>query len=77
MKITVLNHKGDEVLTTAPKTTKEIDNVTHMTPKEIEKEFNRLVKEGYTPINEDKNETMNKFDVDTKEITMIYPLQGG
>jgi hypothetical protein len=76
MKIRILNEMGDQVLTDVS-TTEGIENVKKMTSKEIEKEFNRLVKEGYTPINETTKKEMKKFDSKVEEVTMIYPVIGG
>jgi len=76
MKLRILNEMGDLVLTDGP-TTKGIDNVKKMTTKEIETEFNKLVKEGYTPVNEKTKKVMKKFDSRVEEATMIYPVIGG
>ena len=76
MKLRILNESGDLVLTDAP-TTEGIENVKKMSSAELEKEFNRLVKEGYTPINESTKKVMNTFDPNTEEVTMIYPIIGG
>jgi len=76
MKLRILNEMGDQILTDAP-TTKGIENVKKMTSKEIKSEFNRLVKEGYTPINDKTKKIMNKFDTKVEEVTMLYPIIGG
>ena len=76
MKLRILNEMGDQVLTDA-KTTKGIENVKKMSSAEIETEFNRLVKEGYTPINEKTKKIMKRFDSKVKEVTMLYPVVGG
>ena len=61
MKLRILNEMGDLVLTDNP-TTEAIENVKKMTSAEIKKEFNCLVKEGYTPINEKTKTIMKKFE---------------
>lgn len=76
MRLRILNETGDLVLTDAP-TTKGIENVKKMSTEEINKEFNRLVKEGYTPINEKTKRVIKKFDPKVEEITAIYPVIGG
>lgn len=75
MKINVLDVSGHTVLTDT--TTEGIENVKKMTSTEIKKEFNRLIKEGYTPINDTTHEVMKSFDPKAEEVTMIYPLIGG
>ena len=67
---------GDIVLTNA-RTTKGIDNVKRMSTKEINAEFKRLVKEGYTPINETTKKVMKRFNSKVEEVTMLYPIIGG
>lgn len=76
MKLRILNEMGDLVLTDDP-TTKACKNINKMSSKEIEVEFNRLVKEGYTPINEKTKMIMKKFDSKVEEATMLYPIIGG
>jgi len=76
MRIRILNELGDQVLTDAP-TTKGIENVKKLSSKEIKSEFNRLVKEGYTPINEKTKSIMKGFSTKVEEITMLYPVVGG
>ena len=76
MRLRILNEKGDLVLTDVP-TTKGIENVKKMTTGEIETEFNKLVKDGYTPIDETTKKVMKKFDSKVEEVTMIYPVIGG
>jgi hypothetical protein len=76
MKLRILNELGDLVLTDAP-TTEGIENVKKMTTTEIETEFNRLVKEGYTPINDKTKKIMKGFNTKVEEVTMLYPVCGG
>ena len=76
MKLRILNELGDLVLTDAP-TTEGIENVKKMTTTEIETEFNRLVKEGYTPINDKTKNIMKGFSTKVEEVTMLYPVVGG
>jgi hypothetical protein len=76
MKLRILNELGDLVLTDAP-TTEGIENVKNMTTTEIETEFNRLVKEGYTPINDKTKKIMKGFSTKIEEVTMLYPVVGG
>jgi len=76
MRLRILNNLGDLVLTDAP-TTEGLDNVKNMTTAEIETEFNRLVKEGYTPINDKTKKIMKGFSTKVEEVTMLYPLIGG
>lgn len=76
MKIRILNESGDLVLTDTP-TTEGIENVKKLSSEEIEKEFNRLVKEGYTPIEEKTKKIMKQFDSKADEVTMLYPIIGG
>jgi maltodextrin utilization protein YvdJ len=76
MKLRILNESGDLVLTDAP-TTVGIENVKKMTTAEIEIEFNSLVKEGYTPINDKTKKIMKGFSTKVDEVTMLYPIIGG
>jgi len=76
MKLRVLNESGDLVLTDTP-TTEGIENVKSMTTAEIETEFNKLVKEGYTPINNKTKKIMKGFSTKVEEVTMLYPVIGG
>jgi hypothetical protein len=76
MKLRILNECGDLVLTDAP-TTVGIENVKKMTTAEIETEFNRLVKEGYTPVNDKTKKIMRGFSTKVEEVTMLYPIIGG
>ena len=76
MKLRIINETGDLVLTDTP-TTKGIENIKKMSTAEINKEFNRLVKEGYTPINEKTKKVMKRFNSKIEEVTMIYPVIGG
>ena len=76
MRLRILNNLGDLVLTDAP-TTEGLDNVKNMTTAEIETEFNRLVKEGYTPINDKTKKIMKGFSTKVEEVTMLYPVCGG
>ena len=76
MKLRILNELGDLVLTDAP-TTEGIENVKKMTTSEIEAEFNKLVKEGYTPINDKTKKIMKGFSTKVEEVTMLYPICGG
>jgi hypothetical protein len=76
MRLRILNNLGDLVLTDAP-TTEGLDNVKNMTTAEIETEFNRLVKEGYTPINDKTKKIMKGFSTKVEEVTMLYPVVGG
>lgn len=76
MKLRILNELGDLVLTDAP-TTEGIENVKKMTTSEIETEFNHLVKEGYTPINDKTKKIMKGFSTKVEEVTMLYPIIGG
>ena len=76
MRIRILNEMGDQILTDIS-TTEGIENVKKMSSQEINKEFNRLIKEGYTPINEKTKKIMKKFDSKVEEVTMLYPVIGG
>jgi hypothetical protein len=48
-----------------------------MTTAELETEFNKLVKEGYMPINDKTKKIMKKFSPDVEEVTVLYPVIGG
>jgi hypothetical protein len=76
MKLTILNHTGDTVLTDKPLTDSH-DRVKEMTTKEIKAEFDKLVKEGYTPINDKTNKIVKGRITKSSEITMLYPVIGG
>ena len=76
MRLRILNEAGDLVLTDGP-TTKGIENVKKMSSEEIKSEFKRLVKEGYTPINEKTKSIMSNFSTKVEEVTMLYPVIGG
>jgi hypothetical protein len=76
MRLRILNNLGDLVLTDAP-TTEGIENVKKMTTAEIETEFNKLVGEGYTPINDKTKKIMKGFNTKVEEVTMLYPIVGG
>ena len=76
MKLRILNEQGDLVLTDTP-TTEGIENVKQMTTKEIETEFNKLVKEGYTPINDKTKKIMKGYNSKVEEVTMLYPVIAG
>jgi len=76
MKIRLLNESGDLVLTDTP-TTEGIENIKKMTTAELESEFNRLVKEGYTPIDDKTKKIMKGFSTEVEEVTMLYPVIGG
>jgi hypothetical protein len=76
MRLRILNNLGDLVLTDAP-TTEGIENVKKMTTAEIETEFNKLVKEGYMPINDKTKKIMKGFSTKVEAVTMLYPIVGG
>ena len=76
MKVRILNEMGDLVLTDVP-TTEGIENVKKMSTAEIKEEFDRLIKEGYTPIDEKNNKVLKKFDEKVDSVTMLYPVIGG
>ena len=76
MQLRILNNLGDLVITDSP-TTVGIENVKKMTTAEIETEFNRLVKEGYTPIDDKTKKIMRGFSTRVEEITMLYPIISG
>lgn len=76
MRLRILNEFGDLVLTDT-QTTEGIENVKQMTTTEIETEFNGLVKEGYTPINDKTKKIMRGFSTKVEEVTMLYPICGG
>lgn len=76
MKLRILNELGDLVLTDTP-TTEGIENVKKMTTEELNSEFNRLVKEGYTPINDKTKKIMRGFSTKVEEVTLLYPVCGG
>lgn len=79
MKITVLNEKGHEVLTTEPITVEEArtEEIKKMSSDEIKKEFNRLITAGYTAVNDKTNRVIEKFDSKIEDITMLYPTVRG
>lgn len=76
MQLRILNNLGDLVLTDA-QTTEGIENVKQMTTQEIETAFNRLVEEGYTPINDKTKKIMKRFSPAVEEVTILYPVVGG
>jgi len=76
MKLRILNETGDTVLTDAPITEKH-DRVKEMSIKEINTEFNKLVKNGYTAIDDTTNKVMKRFNKKVESVTMLYPTIGG
>ena len=76
MKLTILNETGDTVLTDRPLSDMH-DRVKEMTSQEIEKEFNKLIKDGYTPINDKTNKIVKGRITETDEVTMLYPVISG
>lgn len=79
MRITILNKTGHEVLTTEPLTEIETrtEQIRNMSPEELEKEFNNLIKEGYTAVDEKTNKIMERFDDKVENIRMLYPTIRG
>jgi len=75
MKLRILNETGDTVLTDEP-VTKGMKRVKEASAEQIKKEFDRLVKEDYTPINDKTNKIVNRIKK-TDEVTMLYPVIGG
>ena len=75
MKLRILDETGDTVLTDEPKT-EGTDRVKLMTKAEIKKEFDKLVKKGFTPINDKTNRIVDKINK-TDSVTMLYPIIGG
>lgn len=76
MKLTILNETGDTVLTDEP-ITKGMKRVKQMSTKEIKQEFDRLVKEGYTPVDDKTDKILTKLNKKTESVTMLYPIIGG
>lgn len=76
MRLRILDETGDTVLTDEP-TTEGIKRVKQMTKTEIKKEFNRLVKDGYTPVDDKTNKIIGKITNKTENVTMLYPIIGG
>jgi hypothetical protein len=76
MKLTILNETGDTVLTDRPLSDTH-DRVKQMTSEEINAEFERLIQEGYTPINDKTNKLVKGRIEETDEVTMLYPVIGG
>lgn len=76
MKLTILNETGDTVLTDAS-VAKETDRIKHMSSAEIKEEFDRLVKDGYTPVDDKTNRVLTKLNKKTESVTMLYPIIGG
>lgn len=76
MIIRILDETGHTVLTDNT-TTEGIEKVSQMTSEEIKKEFNNLLKEGYTAINDKTDKVMKTFDPNAEEVTMLYPVIGG
>lgn len=75
MKLTVLDETGDTLIT--DEKVERIDRVKLMSTKEIQDEFARLIKEGYTPI-DNKTDKIHVGRIEkTSEITMLYPVIGG
>ena len=75
MRLRILDETGDTVLTDEP-ITKGMKRVKQMTTAEIKTEFDRLVKDGYTPINDKTNRIIKKLNK-TDSVTMLYPIIGG
>ena len=75
MKLRVLNETGDTLITDEKGT--GIDRVKEMSTKEVKDEFDRLVKEGYMPIDDKTNKIHVGRITKTSEITMLYPTIGG
>lgn len=75
MKLTVLNETGDTVMT--DEVTTGIERVTKMTTAEIEKEFDKLVKDGHIAIDDKTNKIHVGRIEKTDSITMLYPVIGG
>ena len=76
MQIRILNGKGDMLLTTKP-VAEPTDRLKHMTSKEINAEFNKLIAEGYTAIDDDTDTIIRGITEKTDSVTMIFPLIGG
>lgn len=75
MRLRILDETGDTVLTDEP-ITKGMKRVKQMTTTEIKTEFDRLVKDGYTPIDDKTNRIVKKLNK-TDSVTMLYPIIGG
>ena len=76
MRLRILDETGDTVLTDEP-TTKGIKRVKQMTTAQIKEEFNRLVKDGFTAINDKTKKVINRLTKKTDSVTMLYPIIGG
>lgn len=76
MKLRILDTTGDTVLTDEP-TTKKTDRVKKLSSAELKTEFDKLVKDGFTPINDTTHKIMTKFNRKVQNVTMLYPIIGG
>ena len=76
MRLRILDETGDTVLTDEP-TTEGIKRVKQMTKAEIKKEFNKLVKDDYTAIDDRTGKIIGKITNKTESVTMLYPIIGG
>jgi len=74
MKIRVLNKSGDTLLTDEPITG---DRVKNMTTAEVKEEFDQMIRNGYVGIDDDTDTIIHRLNKKTKNITMLFPLQGG
>lgn len=75
MKLRVLDHTGDTLMMDTK--IEGVDRVKIMSSKEIEKEFDNLIKEGYMPINDETDKIHVGRITKTDSITMLYPIIGG
>ncbi len=76
MKLTILDETGDTVLTDRP-VTKGMDRVKNASTEEIKTEFDKLVKDGYIPVNDKTKKLVRGTIKKTDEVTMLYPTIGG
>jgi hypothetical protein len=76
MKLTILNETGDSVVADRKVTTKH-DRVKIMSTEEVQEEFDSLMANGYTAVNDKTKELVKGKITDTDELTMLYPIIGG
>ena len=74
MKLTILDETGDTVLIDTPTTDGAVKT---MTSEEIQTEFDRLIKDGYTPIDDKTDKIFVGRITKTDSLTMLYPTIGG
>jgi len=76
MRLRILDETGDTVLTDEPKT-KGTDRVKKLSSAELKTEFDKLIKDGFTAINDTTKKVIKKFNKKVESVTMLYPIIGG